>query len=442
MKNSGILLASILTIIGCSTSNTSVLLGEGGSSPATEPGGKVMLQPDPKREHVIEPVPLNFAQQHTIYSNLMGQNRSFNISFPEGYHQSSEQHTYPVLLLLENEFFQLVSGVVRHLSSVERMPETLVVSLSDEHITPTVYTNGSNFWPMESLPGNDPTVFTDHLRKEFFPYLKENFRANDFHMVMGVSYSSVYVLHTFVKEPALFDAHNAIAAGDMLGMGYKPGENFIDLIAAQIEATEDRKRYLYVTSADGDVAENAAEIGVNLEALNSRLSNCCSNNLKYFSGVYPDEGHYDVTLPALIDALELIFPKEKWFAKYREIIQKPGPAMDNLDIHYRKLSSEYGFEILPRADRWNSVNRLSWIGPYLLKNGKTTDAIQVIERWAEYRPNSLAALEQLAKAYEASGDYHSSLSALQKAYKLALALNREESGKYVSEIARIEKNTE
>src|SRR5690606_7863603 len=98
-----------------------------------------------------EPVPLTFAERHTIHSNLLAQNRSFNISLPKNYHQSSAQHTYPVLLLLENEFFPLVSQVVQHLSSVERMPETLVVSLSDEHVTPTVYTNGSNFWPMESL---------------------------------------------------------------------------------------------------------------------------------------------------------------------------------------------------------------------------------------------------------------------------------------------------
>lgn len=386
-----------------------------------------------------EPVPLNFAEQYTIQSDLMGQKRSFNVALPESFHQSSEHHTYPVLLLLENEFFQVVSGVVRHLSSVERMPETLVVSLADEHVTPTVYTNGSNFWPMESLPGHDPTVFTKHLRKELFPYLKDHFRANDFHMVMGVSYSSVYALHTFVKEPGMFDAHIAIAAGDMLGMGYKPGgKNFIDLIAAQVEEAAEGKRYLYITSADDDSAAGATEIGVNLETLDRRLSGYSSKSLEYFSGIYPDEGHYDVTLPALIDALELIFPKEKWFPKYRDIIQMPGPAMDNLDTHYRQLSSDYGFEILPRSDRWNSVNRLSWIGPYLLRSGNTTEAIDVIERWAEYRPQSLAALDLLAKAYEENENYDKALSILQKAYNLAVALNNEESAVYVKEMARIE----
>lgn len=386
-----------------------------------------------------EPVPLVFAQQHSIYSNLMEQKRSFNISVPESYHHSSTQHTYPVLLLLENEFFQLVSGVVKHLGSVERMPETLVVSLVDEHVTPTVYTNGSNFWPMESLPGSDPTTFTKHLDKELFPYLRERFRANDFHMVMGVSYSSIYVLHSLVSEPNLFDAHIAIAAGDMLGMGYKSEEKFIDLIEAKIKSDADQKRYIYITSADADSAGGAAEIAVNLNTLNSRLSAYSSNNLKYFSGIYPDEGHYDVTLPALVDALEMIFPKEKWFAKYREIIQMPGPAMDNLDVYYHKLSSEYGFEILPRADRWNSVNRLSWIGPYLLRNGEVVEAIEVIERWVKYRPESLAALDQLAKAYEANGNYDKSLSTLQKAYNLAVVLNSDEAGSYRKEMARIKK---
>lgn len=384
-----------------------------------------------------EPIPLHFAETHTIHSDLMGQRRSFSVSLPAGFHESSAQHTYPVLLLLEGEFFQVVSGVVRHLSSVERMPETLVVSLIDEHVTPAVYTNGSKFWPMESLPGKNPAVFTDHVRKELLPYLKEKFRANDFHIVMGVSYSSVYALHALVAEPSLFDAHIAIAAGDMLGMGYKPGENFIDLITARIQEDADRKRYVYVTSADADSADLAPEIGVNLETLNSRLSALRAGNLRYFSGLYPDEGHYDVTLPALIDALELIFPKEKWFPKYREIIGMPGPAMENLDDYYRKLSADYGFQILPRADRWNSVNRLSWIGPYLLREGKAAEAIAVIERWAEYRPKSLGAFEHLAKAHEANGDTQRALSALREAHRLAIESGSGETAKYENEIARL-----
>lgn len=383
------------------------------------------------------PVPLHFAETHAIHSDLLGQRRSFSISVPQSFHEASAQHTYPVLLLLEGEFFQVVSGVVRHLSSVERMPETLVVSLLDEHVTPTVFTNGSKFWPMESLPGNDPSAFTDHLRKELLPYLKEKFRANDFEIVMGVSYSSVYVLHALVQEPALFDAHIAIAAGDMLGMGYEPGENFIDLITARVRDDADRTRYVYVTSADADSADIAPEIGVNLEALNSRLAALRSGNLRYFSGIYPDEGHYDVTLPALIDALELIFPKERWFPKYREIIGKPGPAMDNLDDYYRKLSAKYGFQILPRADRWNSVNRLSWIGPYLLREGKAAEAIAIIGRWAEYRPKSHAALNHLARAFEATGDNQRALTAVQRAYELAVASGSDEAETYKSEIERM-----
>lgn len=394
--------------------------------------------PDDHTSVAAPPVPLSHATQHTIHSRLHGSGRRFNLSLPASFHEASAEHTYPVLLLLENEFFEVVAGVVRHLSSVERMPETLVVSLVDEHVTPTVYTNASNFWPMESLQGNDPAAFTEHLGKELFPHLKERFRANDFHMVMGTSYSSVFVLHTFVKEPELFDAHIAIAAGDMLGMGYKPGEKFIDLIAEQIEDSPDRRRYLHVSSADDDCAGNAPEICVNLQALNGRLGSIRSPGLEYFAGIYPDEGHYDVTLPAFIDALELIFPKDKWFPKYREIIGQPGPAMANLDTHYRRLSSEYGFDILPRADRWNSVNRLSWIGPWLLRSGNVAEAIEVIERWVQYRPRSLAALEQLAKAYEVSGDKETALATLRKADELARSMESEDSGRFAKEIVRLE----
>ncbi len=369
---------------------------------------------------------LVFGQQEVFHSEILEEDRTINVFLPESFHESSEKHTYPVLLLLEDEFFLMTSGVVKHLSSVERMPETIVVSLVDGPTIPKLYTNGSDFWPKDwkQLPfGKNPDPFTAHLKQELFPYLKKNFRANDFNMIMGLSGTAVYALHAFAKEPNLFDAHIAIAAGDILGMGYEEGESLIDYVINDFENGTNKTSYLYVTSADSDGNGNSPMIKANLEELEKRLSPYRSEDFHFISRIFPNEGHYDVALPALEEALGLIFPKEKWFAKYRGIINEPGSAMKNIDDHFQKLSEEYGFEILPKTERWNSTNSLSRIGAILLREGSTLEAIEVMKRWVSYRPNSIDALNELAAAYKANRDFEKAASVMEKVEKLSSKVN-------------------
>ena len=389
---------------------------------------------------ITESIPLTYAQQYVIHSKILNEARKVNVFLPESFYESSEEHTYPVLLLLEDEFFLMVSGVVKHLSSVERMPETIVVSLVDGPHVPKLYTNGSDNWPKDwkQLPfGVDPDPFTAHLKQELLPYLKSNFRANEFGVVLGFSGTAMYALHAFSKEPEMFDANIAIASGDVLGMGYKEGESLIDLFVNDVKNTPTRKRYLYVTSADSDVNGGSPMIKANLEELENRLSPYRSDDFYFISKVFPYEGHYDVALPGLEEALRMIFPKEKWFAKYREIIKEPGNAMENVDAHFQKLSEEYGFIILPKAERWNSGNSLSRIGRSLLNQGKTAEAIEVNQRWVKYRPKSTLALSELAKAYEANNKLDKAISALEKARKISSEGNMEETNEYQTQINQL-----
>jgi predicted alpha/beta superfamily hydrolase len=380
---------------------------------------------------------LSFGQQDSFYSKILNEKRKINIYLPENFHEVSENYKYPVILLLENEFFFMVSGVIKHLSSVERMPETIVVSILDMSYSPTVYTNGSTFWPSEKLWDDNPEPFTRHLREELFPYLQSKYRANDFRMIMGLSPTAIYAFHTFVKEPNLFDAHIAIAAGDILGMGYQKEERFIDLIEHEVRQNPEKVRFLYVTSSDSDGGGKSPEIANNLTELEKVLKPLQSENFKSISKVFPNEGHYDVALPALIEALELVFPKEEWFARYRDIVKQPGNAMKNIDKYYNQLSKKYGFQILPRAERWHSVNRLSWIGPYLIRQGRTSEGIELIERWVDYHPKSVLALTQLTEAYEKNNQLKKAIETLSKAYSLSVELELPDSEKYLKWLEKL-----
>ncbi len=365
--------------------------------------------------------PLEFGQRITFHSEILDQTRMMNIRLPESFYEASDDHVYPVLFIdgaHGDQFFSMVGGMVRHLSSVSRIPETIVISFHDDLIyAPHVYANG--MWGAREMLdyGSDPEKFERHLRQELFPYLKEQFRAADYRMIMGVSGSSLFSLHSFAKIPGLFDAHMLFAAADMVGMGYEKGKTFTDAFVSRMEKDSQSKGQLYLSVAGDDVLKesNVESHRKNLTALETRLEPYTSESLTLKVEVVPNEGHYDYIMKGLLSALEMIFPKKNWSPKFRDLIKEPGDALDNIDAFHNKLTAHYGFAILPKAERWNSVNSLRFIGGKLLSDGRVKEAIRVFERRVAYRPRSVAAWNSLAEALKADGQTAKADEAAKKA---------------------------
>src|SRR5690606_24292816 len=127
-------------------------------------------------------------------------------------------------------------------------------------------------------------------------------------------------------------------------------------------------------------------------------------------------------------------PRDEWAVRYRDIVNRPSNAMRHIDDHSRGRSIEYGVRILPRAARGNSVNRLGWLGPYVRRQGRIAEGVEVIERWSAYRPKSTAALDELAKGYEAANELEKALAAKMRAYDLSIASGSPQAQQYLSEL--------
>ncbi len=395
------------------------------------------------RNAEIKSTPLAYIDQHTLDSKALQQTVAFDIFLPETYNRASSHYTYPLIIVLENEFFYQITGAVKHLSAVNSMPEAIVVSFPnsfEKFYAPKVYTNHSDFWPKswKQMPFDGaPDIFTKFLKDELFTYLANNYRTADYRMIIGSSPTATFPLHAFCKVPDLFQAHVAIAAGDILGMGYIPNETFIDEITRSIEANPSRRAHLYVASADEDVHQDS-EIGTNLEDLQKQISPFTSENLKFKSEVFSNESHYGVVLPAFISAMETFFPKKKWDPDYNDFENQSGSTLQNIDDYYQNLSAEYGYTILPKAERWNSGNSLQASANRLLRQKRFKESIAVYKRLVKYRPKSPEALSILAYALEANNELNEALKMQQKAMKMAKQYNHNHVKYYEDNIAEIE----
>ncbi len=387
--------------------------------------------------------PLVTIDQHIIDSKTLYQDVALNVYLPETYNQASDLHTYPLIVLLENEFFYQITGMVKHLSSVSSMPEAIVISFPngfEKFYAPKVYTNNSSFWSKswKQMPfDGDPDVFTKFLKEELFVYLAKHYRTADYRMIFGTSLTATFSLHAFCNTPDLFQAHVAIAAGNVLAMGYTPNKTFIDAITESIKANPNRRASLYVASADADTFSDS-EIGVNLKKLQKRLSLFQSQNLKLKAEIFPNESHYGVVLPAFISAIETFFPKEKWNPDYSNFEKETKSTIGNIDAYYQNLSKEYGYTVLPVAERWNSGNSLQAIANRLLRQKRLEESIEVYQRLVKYRPKSPEALSILASALEANNNFKEALVTQQKAIEIAKLYDSDHMTHYQDQIADIE----
>lgn len=388
-----------------------------GSDP-TRSGGD--LPPRTPRLEKLEAAPVAVGEQIRFRSEILSADVTMRIAVPESFAVSSEEHTYPVAFLHGDhgrQFFPTVAGLVKHLADRERMPESIVVSLDDLDAIPQIHTHG--MWGAETLgPDGDPAADLRHLEEEVIPYLERTYRANHYRLIVGVSGSSLFPIYTFTEAPDLFDSHILVAAADMFGMGYRPGETFVDAFEAALAATPTRRAKLYVGVADADL-EGQERYRSNLEALESRLRRFAGLDLEV--EVFPREDHYAVLIRAMLSALDQNFPDARWSARYRDLVAQSGDALDNIDRYYEELSREYGFRILPRADRWNNVNCLRFMIRHLIQEGRTAEAVAVAERRAEYRPGTLPSLRGLVDAYEADGRLAAAVAAQKRAVAQAEA---------------------
>lgn len=393
----------------------------------------------------ISSSPITYAEKITFHSKILDENRIMNIYVPESFHVASKDHTYPVVMISGShgvKFFQMISGIIRHLSSVTRMPEAIVISFEEEtHYAPNVYANG--MWGSREKLEFDasPDKFVRHLKEELFPYLKNQYRAADYRVIVGVSGSSVFPLHTFAKEPDLFQAHITVATADMIGMGYQPNTTFIDAFEESFVKNPNRKAQFYLGVSENDISKDKPYIK-NMEELKKRLSPFTTNNLSLKVEVIPNEDHYACIIKALLSSLEMIFPKEKWSPRFRDIIKQPGNALKNIDAFHQNLSTIYGFSILPKAERWNSVNSLRFIGKKLLDDGRIEESIQVFKRRIQYRPQSPWAYSSLSEALEKDNQLNAAFKTQQKATVLAKEYDTKYLSEYEEQLAKIKTKLE
>jgi predicted alpha/beta superfamily hydrolase len=160
------------------------------------------------------PVTISNSESRILSSSIVEQDNHIHVSFPLGYAKSDA--SYPVVYVLDGDFFfELVTGTIRFLKG-QRIPESLIVGicygtqLEDEgnqrtrDYTPSVE---------EEYPGSGGAAnFLRFMREELIPFIDSNYRTDSSdRTIVGGSFSGLFTLYALLHSPETFQRYVALS---------------------------------------------------------------------------------------------------------------------------------------------------------------------------------------------------------------------------------------
>lgn len=156
--------------------------------------------------------PLSIGQTFTLASAVLGETRRINGYLPPAYADSATRRL-PVLYMPDGglaEDFLHVAGLVQVLTGNGTMRPFILVGIENtarrrDLTGPT--TNAEDLKIAPRVGGS--AAFRQFLRTELMPAIRQRYRTTAETALVGESLAGLFVVETFLREPALFDTYVA-----------------------------------------------------------------------------------------------------------------------------------------------------------------------------------------------------------------------------------------
>ena len=333
--------------------------------------------------------------QHTIKSQVLGEERTILVRVPLGYEKTDAK--FPVVYMLDAHQPQnaMMAGIIEQQAWGGVMPEMILVGIQNTNrtrdLTPTA---------TERVGSGGGQKFLQYIETEVIPLVDKTYRTQPYRIFAGHSLGGLFVFYSFLERPDLFNAY--VAASPVFSWDK---DYVIRRADGVFKQDKEWKKRLFVGLGD------EPELLESFNSLQALLKRTRPKAFEYEFQQFKSENHGSVVLPAYYAGLRKVF--EGW------ILPKAG-SLSEVEGHYRKLSGQFGYTILPPEALVNQV------GYFLLRDGKTNEAIEAFTKNTEFYPNSANVYDSLGEAYEKADRLKAARENYEKAYKLAGQQNEAE----------------
>ena len=156
---------------------------------------------------------ITIGTSQTLSSKALGEPRTINVVLPAGYAKATAKR-YPVIYLIDGGVDQdllHVAGVVQLGSIWGRMGEAILVGVETKDRRRELVGKTSDPELLKKYPtAGASAAFRTFLRDEVKPLVERQYRTSGKGVVIGESLAGLFIIETFMAEPALFDGYAAI----------------------------------------------------------------------------------------------------------------------------------------------------------------------------------------------------------------------------------------
>ena len=242
--------------------------------------------------------PIVIGTAYDLSSKVLNQTRRINIRLPEGY--AAGARTYPVLYLLdggEAEDFHHITGLAQVGAMNGYLAEIIVVGVADADRKHDLTAPSADPQDLKEVPTQGGSAkFRLFLADELRPWVAANLRTDGRSALMGESLAGLFVVETFLKDPALFDTYVAISPSL-----WWDGNSLARAAPALLAAQPPGPRRLYLSLGDEGPA-------MGLDPLLAALQAAPPKDLAWRYDPRPEEHHNTIYHPAAQAALRWLYP--------------------------------------------------------------------------------------------------------------------------------------
>jgi len=228
----------------------------------------------------------------SLYSEILKEQRKIQIVLPPEY-EDNPTAKFEVLYVLDGEWYmQQIPFIYNFVRSSGYAPPNIFVlipnryvdqkNLRDRDFSPTAIANDAN------LGGADN--FHAFLKNELIPYIEKKYRTNGQRSLVGSSFSGLFAVYAFVKDPQLFQSY--VASDPNLNWD----NNHVSRLAAEV-----LPGFSHVTSTlfIGGLTHSFAGMGI--AEFDSVLREKAPASIVWKCLPYENETHYSVQHKAFYD---------------------------------------------------------------------------------------------------------------------------------------------
>ncbi|MBL0171198.1 MAG: alpha/beta hydrolase [Gemmatimonadaceae bacterium] len=247
---------------------------------------------------------LGVGETFTITSRVLGEVRRINVYAPPGYTGSPAAIRVPVLYMPDGglaEDFLHVAGLVQVLVGNGTMRPMLLVGIENTERRRDLTGPTSNDDDRKIAPRvGGSAAFRSFLRTELMPLIASRYRTTGETAIVGESLAGLFVVETFLREPALFDAY--LAFDPSLWWN---SSDLVDHADALMRARGARRSTLFLANSDEPV----------IAGLTRRLATVLEQGefpgLTWQYAPMPEEQHATIYHPAALRAFRAVFKPVK-----------------------------------------------------------------------------------------------------------------------------------